>query len=466
MSALTVPLGIMADVTVDGVRARGPGPARLLLLSGPMNTKTTTTPSFVRRAFAAPLATALLVSLVGGAGCGPLDPEEAAMLVDEQAETEDELRGVRYRRMRSRRSRTIGGTVKVYRHCGYRGRSATLGLGSYTKARLRRLGVRDNDISSLRFSRNSMIKVTLFEHDNFQGRSWWYTTNVRCLVSTRNNDVASSIKVEMLPRILDRRLRRVRPKIECPAGPRNIEIAPYPEAFAAWNASGSGPEAAATGPAIPEPFDACYERNSDGTPGARHEYNRNAYHYVASYDHLSPGAPGAGHLVDSPQAPMTGLPRLRFFLGQNGYTAEQIDFRFGALELQHYSIDEFQSREERRYEGGVMGLYLDDHLMVSCPMPETEIIVQYVAGGGSTNFCDDDVILAVTEPFAGCTYDASASAPRGVRAAASALMQDIDECGEFKFLMDSMQQAGQTEFFTANGRTGAVYAADRMRFAD
>jgi hypothetical protein len=85
------------------------------------------------------------------------------------------------------------GVASVYQHCSYGGYSANLNEGSYTLSQLQALGVRNDDLSSLKV--NAGYKVTLYEGDNFTGRSVAKTGNADCLVNDSFNDITSSIVV-------------------------------------------------------------------------------------------------------------------------------------------------------------------------------------------------------------------------------------------------------------------------------
>lgn len=93
-----------------------------------------------------------------------------------------------------------GGTptadVKLFQHCNYGGYSAVLPVGNYNTQALNALGVKDNDVSSIRVPAG--YKVTLFNNDNFTGNSIERTQDDSCFVSASFNDVASSIRVEKL----------------------------------------------------------------------------------------------------------------------------------------------------------------------------------------------------------------------------------------------------------------------------
>jgi beta-glucanase (GH16 family) len=92
------------------------------------------------------------------------------------------------------RSGTPTGVASVYQHCNYGGYSAQLSEGRYTLAQLLGLGVRNDDLSSLRV--NPGYQVRLFEHDNFGGASVLRTTESGCLVDQAFNDRTSSLAVE------------------------------------------------------------------------------------------------------------------------------------------------------------------------------------------------------------------------------------------------------------------------------
>lgn len=88
------------------------------------------------------------------------------------------------------------GPIKVYRDCDYRGTQTGLPIGRYTFADLKSLGIKNDDISSLKVSPG--YRVTLYEHDNFQGASAVRTEDQSCL-GNEWNDRASSMIVERQP---------------------------------------------------------------------------------------------------------------------------------------------------------------------------------------------------------------------------------------------------------------------------
>lgn len=86
--------------------------------------------------------------------------------------------------------------VELYEHCNYRGRKWTLPFGWFKLRDLTRAGVPNDSLSSLKLLQPA--KVTVFEHDKFQGRSRAFTHSRSCLVQDGMNDVLSSVWVEPL----------------------------------------------------------------------------------------------------------------------------------------------------------------------------------------------------------------------------------------------------------------------------
>lgn len=80
-----------------------------------------------------------------------------------------------------------------YEHCDYQGQSWTLGPGEYPN--LGKFGIANDSISSIRSPPG--LRVTLYEHDNFQGRAAAIVGDIPCLTNINFNDAASSIKVEI-----------------------------------------------------------------------------------------------------------------------------------------------------------------------------------------------------------------------------------------------------------------------------
>lgn len=88
---------------------------------------------------------------------------------------------------------TSTGVVTLYQHCNYGGYSAGLKEGSYTLSQLQALGVKNDDLSSLKVS--SGYKITLYQHDNFGGTQVVKTGDDSCLVDDNFNDQVSSVVV-------------------------------------------------------------------------------------------------------------------------------------------------------------------------------------------------------------------------------------------------------------------------------
>lgn len=83
--------------------------------------------------------------------------------------------------------------ASLYADSDYRGYSKSLGEGSYTQADLAMYGISAKDISSLKVTKG--FKVTIYEDDNFNGKSKSYTAP-ESFVGEEWNDKMSSLKVE------------------------------------------------------------------------------------------------------------------------------------------------------------------------------------------------------------------------------------------------------------------------------
>jgi hypothetical protein len=79
--------------------------------------------------------------------------------------------------------------VTVYKDCNYTGFSGGLEIGDYSLARLRSLGVLDDDISSVRIAQG--FKVILYQDDNLTGGSTVLTADLSCFDATWNDKVTS-----------------------------------------------------------------------------------------------------------------------------------------------------------------------------------------------------------------------------------------------------------------------------------
>lgn len=81
-------------------------------------------------------------------------------------------------------------SVRLYENCSYSGRYYTLEPGNY---RLYQMKIGNDKLSSMRIPSN--MKVTIYEHDGFKGKSKTYYNDISCL-ETGWNDMASSVVVE------------------------------------------------------------------------------------------------------------------------------------------------------------------------------------------------------------------------------------------------------------------------------
>jgi hypothetical protein len=80
--------------------------------------------------------------------------------------------------------------VTLHEDCNYGGRRFFLEPGTYRSYQMK---VDNDKLSSLQIP--SGMKVTIYEHDDFEGRSQTFTSNIACL-EAQWNDMASSIVVE------------------------------------------------------------------------------------------------------------------------------------------------------------------------------------------------------------------------------------------------------------------------------
>jgi len=86
----------------------------------------------------------------------------------------------------------------VYQHCSYKGYRVGLAVGNYDLNKLRRMGIRNDDLSSLKVS--SGYEIIVFQHHHFAGRRLKFRGNDSCLVNNGFNDVISSIQVRRIRR--------------------------------------------------------------------------------------------------------------------------------------------------------------------------------------------------------------------------------------------------------------------------
>ena len=83
--------------------------------------------------------------------------------------------------------------VTLYTDKGYKGKAVTLSEGEYNLSRMGLYNLKDNDMSSLKVTPG--FKVTIYEDDNFNGKSKSYTAS-ESFVGEDWNDKMSSLKVE------------------------------------------------------------------------------------------------------------------------------------------------------------------------------------------------------------------------------------------------------------------------------
>ena len=83
--------------------------------------------------------------------------------------------------------------IKVFQHCNYGGYGVTLDVGDYDLSAFRALGIRNDDLSSIRVPPG--YKATIYEHSGFQGRRRVLTADDECFVNSRFNDIVSAIRV-------------------------------------------------------------------------------------------------------------------------------------------------------------------------------------------------------------------------------------------------------------------------------
>ena len=100
-------------------------------------------------------------------------------------------------RISSLKVRKISGTnvATVYQHCDFGGYRKGLPVGNYSLNDLRRRGIINDDISSLRVKRG--YEAIVYEH-NFSGRKLQLRSDNKCLVDNNFNDRISSIKVRKI----------------------------------------------------------------------------------------------------------------------------------------------------------------------------------------------------------------------------------------------------------------------------
>ena len=83
--------------------------------------------------------------------------------------------------------------VTLYQHCSFGGYAVELDEGPFDMQPLIGRGIRNDDVSAIKVAPG--YSVTLYEHANYQGRSWTFTADDDCFVDNGLNDVVSSLRV-------------------------------------------------------------------------------------------------------------------------------------------------------------------------------------------------------------------------------------------------------------------------------
>jgi hypothetical protein len=92
---------------------------------------------------------------------------------------------------------TVKSKVTLFEHADYAGVNPSFGVGEYNLNALSANGFGNDMASSIKVP--AELKVTLYEHDGFCGRTIIRTSNDPTLVNDGFNDSLSSMKVERLP---------------------------------------------------------------------------------------------------------------------------------------------------------------------------------------------------------------------------------------------------------------------------
>jgi hypothetical protein len=82
--------------------------------------------------------------------------------------------------------------VSFYQHANYDGNAVTLGVGNYTLSQLNAAGISNDWMSSLKVP--SGYSVAVYQHDNFGGTVWRFTSST-AYVGSACNDQMSSVKI-------------------------------------------------------------------------------------------------------------------------------------------------------------------------------------------------------------------------------------------------------------------------------
>lgn len=91
------------------------------------------------------------------------------------------------------------GSVTLYEHCDFNGKSVQLDFGDYTMDDLKKRGIDNDSVSSIKVT--GRLAAILYEHDNFEGRSIVVPGTQSCLTDAglNFNDQLSSLKIVSWP---------------------------------------------------------------------------------------------------------------------------------------------------------------------------------------------------------------------------------------------------------------------------
>ena len=96
----------------------------------------------------------------------------------------DTISSIRIKRIKPARA-------SVYQHCNYKGYRVSLPPGRYTLNDLTRMGIRNDDLSSIKVPKGYVLFA--YAHNNYAGRRLTLRGNDSCLVNNNFNDIISSI---------------------------------------------------------------------------------------------------------------------------------------------------------------------------------------------------------------------------------------------------------------------------------
>lgn len=84
--------------------------------------------------------------------------------------------------------------VTFYGQCGFKGPGVTLGAGQYTVSDLKKVGIPEDAIASVKI--DGEFNVVLFEHDGFKGRSGSLDRSNNCLENGVFSKLTSSVQID------------------------------------------------------------------------------------------------------------------------------------------------------------------------------------------------------------------------------------------------------------------------------